>query len=132
MTYYGGLVNTHILFCITFFIFVLSNFSFPLTFGFWPEMLVVTGLAIVSYIDIIVILISGVFSLASNLIFFTKVFFGIVTEYLVKYIDLTKNEIFLFGNLVFYDILFGLRPNVYLVFIENPVNFLLTALCYTN
>jgi len=132
MTYYGGLVNSHILFSITFFIFVLSNFSFPLTFGFWPEMLVVTGLAIVSYFDVIVILISGIFSLASNLTFFTKVFFGITTEYVLMYMDMSKNEMFLFGNLIFYDILFGFRPNVYLIFIENPVNFLLTALCYKN
>jgi len=132
MKYYGGLVNTHIYFSIVFFIFVLSNFSFPLTFGFWPEMLVLTGLSIVSYLDVVVILISAIFSLASNLIFFTKVFFGVLTEYLVKYIDLTKNELFLFCNLIFYDLLFGLRPNVYLIFIENPVNFLLTALSITH
>jgi len=128
MTYYGGLVNTHIYFSITLFIFVLSNFSFPLTFGFWPEMLVLTGLSIVSYLDVIVILVSSIFSLASNLIFFTKVFFGITTTFINEYLDLTYNEIFLFSNLIFFDILFGLRPNVYLIFIENPVNFLLTAL----
>jgi len=131
MSYYGGLANASINFCIAFFILVLSNFSFPLTFSFWPEIIILTGLSIVSYLDTVVILISSIFGVASNLIFFTKVFFSLFSEYIVKVADLTIHELFLFCTIIFYDIYFGIRPNAYLIFVEHPVNFLLTALTTT-
>lgn len=132
MTYYGGLANASINFCIAFFILVLSNFSFPLTFGFWPEIIILTGLAIVSYLDIVIILLSAIFGLASNLIFFTKVFFSLFTEYIIKFADLTIYEMYLFCTLIFYDLYFGIFPDTYLIFAEHPVNFLLTALTITQ
>lgn len=132
MSYYGGLANAHINFCIIFFLFVLSNFSFPLTFSFWPEIILLTGLIVVSYLDIVVILASSIFSVASNLILFTRVFFCYFTEYIEKFADLTFYEIFLLGTLLFNDIWYGLNPNLYLVYLEQPVNFLLTACTILN
>jgi NADH-quinone oxidoreductase subunit M len=130
-TYYGGLANASINFAIVFFLFILSNFSFPLTFGFWPEVLVLTGLALVSYLDVIVILISSIFSLASNLILYTRVFFSIPSRFITKYADLTRFEMFLLCPLMIFNIYYGVHPQAYLIFIDLPVNFLLTACSIT-
>jgi len=128
LSYYGGLANANINFCIAFFILVLSNFAFPLTFGFWPEMLMLSGLSLSSFYDIVIVLTSSVFGLASNLIFFTRVFFSVFTGYIFKVADFSLPELYLFWQIIFYDFFFGIFPNAYLKFIEHPVNFLLTSL----
>jgi len=121
----------HILISVLpFFILILSNFSFPLTFSFWPEIVILTGLAIVSYFDVVVILISSIFGVASNLIFFSRVFFSHYTEFLAQYCDINMNEMYFLWAILFFNFYYGIFPMSYMKFLDEPVNFLLTALAF--
>lgn len=130
MTYYGGLFNTSSTFATFFFILILANFSFPLTFGFWPELLIYSGLSLTSYFDLSIILFSSIFSLIASIGAFTKIFFCKLSLFIFYFKGLTTSEFSLLNLSVILNFIFGFMPMTYLEYIDPPVNFLLTCLSF--
>jgi len=132
ISYYGGLIHTHSKLGELVFTLLLGNFAFPLTFSFWPEIVVLTGLGTYSFFEMCLILASSIFSMTSSLIFFTKIFFGISTYFILKYADVTSNEFYFLWSLSFYNFFYGIFPMSYFDMLQPPVNYLLTALSAIN
>jgi len=109
--YYGGLVNIMPLFSIYFFIFILSNFSFPGTFNFIGEILILLGGIKVSNMIILFSLLGLLLSLVYSLFLYNKIFYGLIQVFFFKYYSdctrLENNILFIFFFLI---ILFGIYP----------------------
>jgi len=131
MSYYGGLFNAMPHFGICVFTFILSNFSFPLTFAFWPELLLLVGLSLGSLLDPTMILMSSISGVSSNLLIYTKVFFLGINLEQVWHEDLNYTELILLCVISYTNFFFGTFPNLYLRFFLQPINFLLTSLTLT-
>jgi len=92
--YYGGLVTTMPLFATFFFIFIISNFSFPGTSNFVGELLVFIGLGMTpAKLVFILGAISTFFGLVYSLLLYNRVTFGNL-KYLniQKFTDVNRRE----------------------------------------
>jgi proton-translocating NADH-quinone oxidoreductase chain M len=107
LTYYSGIVHIMPLFSSLFFLFILSNLSFPGTSNFVGELLIFLGLFINnSFIAIIVsilILITSVYSFW----LYNRISYGMI-NLIYNFCDITKREFYILIFLLFINFFIGL------------------------
>jgi len=113
--YYGSLTTFMPVFSILYFLFIFSNFGFPGTVNFVGELFISVGGFFSS--NLILFLCSGamILSLVYSLFFYSRIFFGPVPNYFIRYFcDTTRLEFFVLSIFVFFVILGGLYPTLIL------------------
>jgi NADH-quinone oxidoreductase subunit M len=109
--YYGGLAVFMPIFTIIYFIFILSNFGFPGTFNFIGEFLLTYGAFSFSFIVVFLTAFSLIFSLVYSLFLYSKLFYGHIKIFFVRYYsDVTRLEFFLLFLFFFLILFFGIFP----------------------
>ena len=111
ITYYGGLFQTMPIFSIFFFIFILTNFSFPGTCNFIGEFLILIGFSNSNLFVTFFIAFSSILTVGYSILLFNKVIFSsIKLNYIKFYIDLQSWELDILFYLTFLTIFFGIKP----------------------
>lgn len=112
--YYGGLVHIIPIYSCIFFLFTISNFSFPGTSNFIGEICVFLGLAIAANkLVFFLAAISTFYGLLYSILLFNKIIFGNLNITFIKsYYDLTRREFYIFLPLIVVNILIGLCPQL--------------------
>jgi proton-translocating NADH-quinone oxidoreductase chain M len=126
--YYGGLVTVMPLFAGFFFIFTISNFSFPGTSNFIGELLVFIGLGMTpAKVVFILGAVSTFFGLVSSLLLYNRVTFGNL-KYLniQKFTDVNRREFSVLVVLVILSTAMGFWPNI----VIEPITAALTGLTH--
>ena len=96
-----------------FFFFILANFSFPGTVNFVGEFLVISSCLFTSGVTILISAFGLLLGLIYSLVLYSKIFFGPVSKYFIRYYcDITRIEFFIFLLLTSTFIFFGLIPNL--------------------
>lgn len=115
--YYGGLVTSMPLFSFFFFMFSISNFSFPGTSNFVGELLVLLGLGVSSSKTILILgAISTFFGLVYSIILYNRVVFGNKKVGFIQGLkDLTRHETAFLTILLVFNIIIGLAPNMFII-----------------
>jgi len=91
--YYSGLAQVIPLFATIFFLFAISNFSFPGTSNFVGELLVILGLGFGPYIILIIAALSTFFTLVYTLLLMNRILFGnLSVEFIKTYFDINRRE----------------------------------------
>jgi NADH-quinone oxidoreductase subunit M len=128
--YYGGLVTVMPLFATFFFMFTISNFSFPGTSNFIGELLVFIGLGLTpAKIAFILGAISTFFGLVYSLLLYNRVTFGNLKYLSIqKFTDVTRREFGVLVVLLILSTLMGFMPNIFI----EPITAALTALTHNT
>lgn len=128
--YYGGLATVMPLFATFFFMFTISNFSFPGTSNFVGELLIFIGLGFTSaYFVLILGAISTFFGLVYSLLLYNRIIFGNLKYLSIhKFTDITRREFSFLSILLVLNLLIGIVPNVFI----GPIAGALTALTHTT
>jgi NADH-quinone oxidoreductase subunit M len=121
--YYGGLVHTMPLYVSIFLFFTMANIGFPGTSGFVGEFLILVGSfkvnSSVTFLGATGMVLGGCYSLW----LFNRIAFGnLKTQYLKQTLDINKREFVIFLPLMYYTLILGLTPDVYLSSIHMSVN----------
>jgi len=124
--YYGGLASVMPLFATFFFMFTISNFSFPGTSNFVGELLVLIGLGLTSAKFVFLLgAISTFFGLVYSLSLYNRVIFGNLKFLEIhKFTDLTRREFAMLFMLLVFSTAMGLVPNILI----EPITTALTQL----
>jgi len=89
ITYYGGLFQTMPIFTCFFFLFTLTNFSFPGTCNFVGEFLILIGFSNSNLFVILFIVFSSILTVSYSILLFNKIIFSSIKfNYIKFYIDL--------------------------------------------
>jgi proton-translocating NADH-quinone oxidoreductase chain M len=120
--YYGGLVNFMPKLSFFFFLFILGNISFPLTFSFPAEVLIFFSLITKSKILFLFIIPGLVLNLVNSILLYSRIFFGYPKlQYISAYFDITILEFLVLSYLLFFMIFFGINPSFILNFLYYDV-----------
>lgn len=134
--YYGGLAQINPKLSFFRFLFILGNISFPFTSNFLAELLILIGLIQVNFYLVIIISFSSLFILSYNLLFFTKIFFGLFINFnkniiknniiidLITYKEIITCFILLFPIFqqgIFSDFLYKLHIKSIIFFLYNNI-----------
>lgn len=124
--YYGGLVHTMPLYISIFLFFTMANIGFPGTSGFIGEFLIFAGSfkvnSTVTFFGATGMVLGGCYALW----LFNRISYGnLKSQYIKQTLDINKREFFIFAPLIFYTLLFGLTPDLYLNSIHMSVNHLI-------
>lgn len=118
--YYGGLVQVMPLFSLFFFIFNISNFSFPGTSNFVGEFLILVGVNKQSLVVCFLMSIGVIFSAVYSMLFVARIIFGnLKINYIQTYKDLTLQELYVMLIFVVLMFILGLYPNIILETIHS-------------
>lgn len=147
--YYGGLTSIMPLFSMFFLLFTLANISFPGTFNFIGEFLVLLGLFIDNSLSAIFIIFIMILSTCYSLWLYNKLFSGLLTSYLINsnnlvnsnnfklkrsffyyYTDLNLRELFCLLYLLVPTLVLGLIPKIFIDFIEFPISLMINNFYY--
>ena len=79
--YYGGIAQINPKLAFFCFLFILGNISFPFTLNFLAELLILLGLIQINIYLVFFVSFSSLFILSYNLLFFTKIFFGLFSNF---------------------------------------------------
>lgn len=111
--YYSGLIQVMPLFITIFFIFTLANLSFPTTFGFIGEFLVLAGLFQTNKIVTFFASIGMVLGAAYSIWLWNRIACGNLKVYFINtYADINYREILIFLPLIFFTFFFGIYPEI--------------------
>jgi NADH-quinone oxidoreductase subunit M len=111
ITYYGGLFQTMPIFTFFFFLFTLTNFSFPGTCNFIGEFLILIGFSNSNLFVVLFVAFSSILTVSYSILLFNKIIFSsIKLNYIKYYIDLKDWEFDVLFYLAFLTIFFGLKP----------------------
>ena len=121
--YYGGLVHTMPLYVSIFLFFTMANIGFPGTSGFIGEFLIFTGSfkvnSSVTFFGATGMVLGGCYALW----LFNRISYGnLKSQYIKQTLDINKRELFIFIPLIFYTLILGLTPDIYLNSIHMSVN----------
>lgn len=131
LSYYGGLVQVMPVWVFFFFIFIVSNFSFPGSSNFVGEILIFIGVGEYESSSIILgVLASSTFlTVTYSLFLFNRISFGsIKVQYFSTFNDLTRREIYIIMPLFIGNFVFGIVPNFFL----GPIYSAVTALMFDS
>ena len=132
LKYYSGLIYTMPLFAFFFFIYTISNISFPLTSNFIGEYLILTGLLIsfnyyALFFSIIGIFICTIYSLW----LYNKLVFMLPRYQYIKYHnDLSLLEVSLLTTLLFFIFWIGIYPYSIFSLLDLGINYYYFDLLY--
>jgi NADH-quinone oxidoreductase subunit M len=131
LSYYGGLVQVMPIWVFFFFIFIVSNFSFPGSSNFIGEILIFIGVGEYESSSIILgVLASSTFvTVTYSLFLFNRISFGsLKVQYFSTFTDLTRREIYIMIPLFIGNFIFGIVPNFFL----GPIYSAVTALMFDS
>jgi proton-translocating NADH-quinone oxidoreductase chain M len=128
--YYGGLVTVMPLFATFFFLFTISNFSFPGTSNFIGELFVFIGLGLTpAKVVFILGAVSTFFGLVYSLLLYNRVTFGNLKHLSIqKFTDITRREFGVLFVLLALSTAMGFFPNILI----EPITASLTALTHNT
>lgn len=121
---FGGLVIIMPLFITLFFIFIISNFSFPGTSNFVGELYVLVGLMMHLAVTVLgVALLSTFYGVVYSMGFFSNISFGSLklprNAYAAK--DIVRLEFYTFAPLVGMNFYFGIAPTLFLMTLHSSL-----------
>lgn len=121
--YYGGLVHTMPLYISIFLFFTMANIGFPGTSGFIGEFLIFAGSfkvnTSITFFSATAMVLGGCYALwLFNRISYTN----FKNQYIKNTLDINKRELFIFLPLIYYTLVLGLIPNVYLNSVHMSIN----------
>jgi NADH:ubiquinone oxidoreductase subunit 4 (subunit M) len=100
------------LFCFFFFILSLANLGFPSTVNFIAEMLIFLGI-FQTVPSIAILTLIGIFlSAVSSFVLLTRIIYGLGSNSLTTYHDLTRREFYMLIPLVFLILFLGFFPKL--------------------
>lgn len=118
---YGGLAEVIPVYSTIMFIFIISNFSFPLSSNFVGELLVFIGLAATNQFLLYCAGASTIFTVIYSLLLFNRLCFGNLNISIFRtYVDMTKREFYVVLPLLFFNVLIGIFPTPILDFLTVP------------
>lgn len=124
-SFYGGLVIICPLTAFFFFLFILSNISFPLTNSFIAEFLIYAGMYnksdIIVYISSLNMILVAIYSMK----LYSHIFFGNFNNRLLKTKDLTYREFFILFFLIFNILLTGIFSDIFMQLLHFDLIFYL-------
>lgn len=115
INYYSGLFYLMPLFSIFFFIFLLSNLAMPLTINFSSEFFILLSIFKFNFFIFIIVIFNIFFSCLYSIWLYSKLFFG--NFYTFFYFDLIKIEFNFFLFLVYFSVVLGIFPFIFIDFI---------------
>jgi NADH:ubiquinone oxidoreductase subunit 4 (subunit M) len=132
--YYGGLNRYMPLFSIFFFLFVLGNIAFPLTFNFIAEFMMLIAVSTYSKLVFLLLCSGIIFNLVVSLYFYCRICYGVwKSRYLSRFIDLTYSEYAILYALLFLTFTFGIFGTILsrplMAAISSQLLYLTTTLC---
>lgn len=115
ISYYSGLGTVIPLFATSFLVFTLANVSLPGTSNFPGELLIFLGTYPYSASIALILAVMTLFSAVYAFWLYNRIMFGrLKVELLMVYADLNKREKLLVGVLMYYVLLMGLCPSIFL------------------
>ena len=129
--YYGGLVHVMPIYIFIFLVFTMANIGLPGTGSFVGEFLILTGSykvnTIITFIGATGMILGGCYSLW----LFNRIAYGnLKTQYIKKFMDLNRREIFIFIPLLFGTLVMGIYPEIFLDPIHMSVNTLIEQMYF--
>jgi len=112
INYYSNLLQTMPIFSFFFFIYSLTNFSFPGTCNFIGEILILVGIFEINIFVMVVSALATLFTLIYSIWLFNRIIFGTIKLNYIKYF--TDLHIWEFEILFYFSaliLLTGLKPN---------------------
>lgn len=119
LKYYRGLVSVMPIYSVILFILTLGNISVPLTSNFIGEFLIFTGSFQVAPYLTIFNLISIIIGAGYGIWLYNRLIFGQLSNYLIKFKDLTRIEYYTHIPLILLILLLGVYPNIIIYLISN-------------
>jgi len=111
LLYFGGIARMMPLFTFMFFVFVLANMSFPGTFSFVGEFLVLMGVMLKTTVIGVLASLGMIFAAGYSLMLYNSVFFSTLKFNIIRgFSDLTKREFYCLFVLFVLFMLFGIKP----------------------
>jgi proton-translocating NADH-quinone oxidoreductase chain M len=127
--YYGGLVSTMPIFSILFLFFTLANMSLPGTSSFIGEFLILVGAFQRNTLIATLAAIGMILGAAYSLFLYNRVVFGAwKTDYMTKFSDLNRREVFVLVPFVLGVIWMGVYPQVFLECMHTSVSNILSSI----
>lgn len=115
LPYYGGLVTVMPLYAFFFLVFSLSNMALPGTSSFIGEFLIMLGLVSFNSVATVIGSFGMVFSAAYSLWLYNRLLTGSIKSIFIKfYSDLSFKEFVIMFILLFFVILTGIYPSLFL------------------
>lgn len=115
ISYYSGLGSVIPIFAASFLVFTLANVSLPGTSNFPGELLIFLGTYPYSASIAFILAVMTLFSAVYAFWLYNRLMFGrLKAELLMVYADLNKREKLLVGVLMYYVLLMGLCPSIFL------------------
>ena len=131
LMYYGGVTQIMPIFSLFFLIFTLGNIALPGTSNFVGEFLVLAGIIQQSFILTVFSALSMVIGAAYSLWLYNRVAFGeLKLQYIKEYVDVTRREFYILVPLVFLTIFLGVYPEIFLINMHLPINYILESANY--
>lgn len=122
LKYYGGLTLTSPILAIIFLIFAMANISFPGTSSFVGEFLILAGVLKESSWLAFFTALSMILGAVYMLLVYNRIFFGNIKNIsIIKFSDVSKKELYIFGLLIFFLLIMGIYPKVFLDTFHNNV-----------
>lgn len=125
LKYYRGLTLTMPLFSIFFFIFTLANISVPGTSSFIGEFLILTGAYQANVIATVLASTGIILGAAYSIWLYNRVAFGTLTNYILKFNDISKREFMILIPFLLLVFVMGIYPNLFLDSIHASVSYLI-------
>jgi NADH-quinone oxidoreductase subunit M len=121
--YYSGLVHVMPLYIIIFLFFTLANIGLPGTGSFVGEFMILAGSfkanTTVTFISATGMIIGGCYSLW----LFNRISYGnLKTQYIKRFLDISKKEFFTFLPLLLGTFIMGIYPTIFLDVMHSSVN----------
>jgi NADH-quinone oxidoreductase subunit M len=109
--YLKGLSTILPIYSFFFFIFIISNISFPLTSAFPGEFLILLGILKNSIYSSILVILSLIIYTSINILLLNKILFGNISLYLLKFFDLNYYEFLCILPFFLFNFYFGIYCN---------------------
>lgn len=121
--YYGGLVSTMPIFSVIFLFFTLANMSLPGTSSFIGEFLILVGVFQRNSLIATLAAIGMILGAAYSLWLYNRVVFGnFKPNYITKFSDLNRREVFIFIPFIIGVIWMGIYPEIFLDSMHTSVS----------
>lgn len=125
LPYYSGIVNIMPVLSTIFFIFILANMAVPLSGNFIGELLVLYSTFLYNIPLMLIVSLSIIGGAFYNLWLFNRVIMGKISNYMIKFKQLSRQEFYLLSPLLFLNFFLGFIPNWLFNIIQPAVMLLL-------
>lgn len=114
LKYYRGLASVMPVFCSIKLLFIFANMSVPGTSNFIGEILILIGSFQINKLVTIIASSGIILSAVYGIWYYNRIAFGSISNYLHKFNDITKRELFILSPFIFLTIFLGVYPDPFL------------------